>query len=267
MFDDWLFAGVHPFAGISVLGVAAVAAVHGFGCFIRGAFGFGSNLPIVLATTFILGPHHAILLAVMTTVTAQAHLVRQGYRTAEWPVAKPLLAGQVAGVIAGTWAFTVLAPEWLTLILGLLIGLIVVMDRLRLLERLDGTVNLRAPPVTSTLAFTGATVGSVSGGGGLYFLVAYLKLVCTSPAGLRGTSLVLSNVFLVTRLTSLLVAGLITPTLVAEGLILAPVALLSTWAGARLFHRTSANGFYLAIQALLLAGAAALVVRGLVRIL
>jgi uncharacterized membrane protein YfcA len=263
---DWLPAGIDPFAGISLLAIVGVAAMHGFGCFIRGAFGFGSNLPIVLVTTFILGPHHAILLAVMTTVVAQTNLLKQGVRTAEWPVARPLLIGQVAGVVAGTWAFTVLAPEWLTLILGLLIGTIVVMDRLQLMARLHRIVDLRARPICSALAFTGSTVGSISGGGGLYFLVAYLKLVCTSPAGLRGTNLVLSNVFLAVRIIALLVAGLITPTLVVEGLILAPVALLATRAGSRMFHRTSPARFYFAIQGLLLFGAAALVVRGVIRL-
>ena len=68
---DWLPADVTPFVGISWWAIAGVFAAHGFGCFIRGAFGFGSNMPIVIITTFLLGPHHAILLALLTTIVAQ----------------------------------------------------------------------------------------------------------------------------------------------------------------------------------------------------
>jgi len=72
---DWLPFGVMPFENLTWWAVALVALAHAGGCFIRGAFGFGSNMPIVVATTFILGPHHAILLALMTTIVAQLHLL------------------------------------------------------------------------------------------------------------------------------------------------------------------------------------------------
>ena len=93
---DWLPADIAPFADIGWWAIMGVAAAHAFGCFIRGAFGFGSNMPIVIITTFILGPHHAIILALMTTVVAQAHILPQGLKTADWQVARPLMAGLIA---------------------------------------------------------------------------------------------------------------------------------------------------------------------------
>lgn len=266
MSADWLPAGMTPFAGISALGILAVAAVHFFGCFIRGAFGFGSNMPIVLLSTWILGPHHAILLAVMSTLVAQAHLLPQGMRSADWPVAKPLIAGLLIGIVGGTWMFTRIAPDWLTLILGALIGALVAMDRLKALERLSTVVDVRSRPITTGLAITSATVGTVSGGGALYFLVTYLKLACRTPAELRGTNVMLSTVFTVGRTASLAVAGMITPTLLVEGVLIAPIVLAGSWIGSRAFHRASADRFYLGIQILLLLAAGALIVRGVIRV-
>ena len=62
---DWFPFGAAPFVGLAAWSIAGVFAAHAFGCFVRGAFGFGSNVPIVIATTFLLGPHHAILLALL----------------------------------------------------------------------------------------------------------------------------------------------------------------------------------------------------------
>ena len=100
--SDWFPDSVVPFAGIAWWAVAGVFAAHALGSFIRGAFGFGSNMPIVIITTFLLGPHHAILLALLTTFLAQATLARQGWQTADWQVAKPLVAGLMEqGMSAG----------------------------------------------------------------------------------------------------------------------------------------------------------------------
>ena len=65
---EFLLASDQPFATLNWWMILTVALVHAVGCFIRGAYGFGSNMPIVVATTFIIGPHHAILLALMTTI-------------------------------------------------------------------------------------------------------------------------------------------------------------------------------------------------------
>ena len=135
-------------------------------------------MPIVLLTAWLLEPHHAILLVVFTAATAQIHLFPQGFGTADWKVTKPLIIGMFLGTALGTWLFTILAAEWLLLLMGILITLVVAMDRFRLLEWMTRFVDLRARTITSSLALFSGTVGTVSGGGGLYFLVVYLKLAC-----------------------------------------------------------------------------------------
>jgi len=255
-----------PFLGIAPWALAGVFASHFFGCFIRGAFGFGSNVPIVLLTTWLLGPHHAILLAVMTGLVAQFHLIPQGLKTVDWQVTKPLLGGLLVGVAMGTWAFTVLAADWLTVVMGLLIAVIVVMDYFRLLKRLDLWINLRSKLVTSTLATTAGAVGAVSGGGAFYFLVAYLKLACPTPATLRGTNIITSGLFMFARVGMLVVAGLISYTLLVETVLLIPVVFAATWTGTKFFRSSSPARFFAALQLMLIAMATMLVVKGIVEI-
>ncbi len=260
---DWLPADIAPFADVGWWAIMGVAAAHAFGCFIRGAFGFGSNMPIVIITTFILGPHHAIILALMTTVVAQAHILPQGLKTADWQVARPLMAGLIAGALLGTWLFTILSTDWLVLVLGFLLCVILLMDSFRAVERLTRHMDLRSRRLTSGFSFIGGTMGSVSGAGAFYFIVVYLKHACRSAESLRGTNVVLSMVMMIMRLIALLIAGRITTTLVTEGLLLAPVVFAATWLGTHFFRTSSPERFFKWLQVLLFAGAGALVVKGI----
>ncbi len=72
-----LFLGEALFRDAPLWAVACIAVSCFLGFFIRGAFGFGSNIPIVLLTTPILGPHHAI---VPDRAVEPAHAIRQAIR-------------------------------------------------------------------------------------------------------------------------------------------------------------------------------------------
>jgi uncharacterized membrane protein YfcA len=256
-----------PFADIPLWATACVFAAHFLGFFIRGAFGFGSNMPIILLTAWLLGPHHAVVLVVVTACFAQVHLLPQGFAAADWKVAGPLCIGMLVGISLGTWMFTLLATDWLTLVMGGLITTTLVMDRFRLLERMTAYIDLRARPVTSSLALLSGFVGSISGGGGLYFLVVYLKLACKSALSLRSTNIMLSGVFILIRLILLVYAGFVSWPIVVESLFLTPAVLLGSWMGTRLFHASSPERFFAALQVLLLIASLSLMVRGVVKIL
>ncbi|MBK19288.1 MAG: hypothetical protein CMM52_10695 [Rhodospirillaceae bacterium] len=259
---DWLSPGLTPFENLSWFAISMVALAHAAGCFIRGAFGFGSNMPIVVATTFILGPHHAILLALMTTIVAQLHLLPSGFKTADWQVTKPLILGMTAGTLFGTWVFTILSGVALQIILGSLIVLIILMDAIKLVERLLENMDVRSKAITGGFSVVGGIMGGLSGAGAFYFLVVYLKHACPTPEALRGTNVILSAMTMFMRAFALATAGLITPMLMLEGLVLAPIVYLATWLGAHAFKVTSDRRFYVALQILLLAGAAVLVFKG-----
>ena len=260
---SWLSADMTPFAGIAWWAIAGVFAAHGFGCFIRGAFGFGSNMPIVIITTFLLGPHHAVLLALLTTVIAQLHLLPTAYKDTDWPVARPLMGGLFVGTALGTWLFTILSPEWLVLVLGVLLGVIVLMDKFKLIEQLTSHMDLRSKRLATGFAFTGGAMGGLGGGGAFYFLVVYLKHACTTATALRGTNVALSALVMCTRMIVVVLAGRMTLSLLMEGLLLTPFVLAATWYGAHVFRSTTPARFFAALQILLLAGAAALIVKGI----
>jgi uncharacterized membrane protein YfcA len=263
---EWFPSGITPFENLTVGAILLVALAHCGGCFIRGAFGFGSNMPIIVATTFIIGPHHAILLALMTTIIAQAHLLPSGFRTADWKITKSLILGMIVGTLFGTWIFTRLSGMALEIILGTLIVFIILMDTFKLVEKLIVNLDLRSRIITTGFSFVGGTMGGLSGAGAFYFLVVYLKHACRSPEALRGTNVMLSSITMFMRASALATAGLITPTLITEGLFLGLPILLSTWLGAHAFKLTSNQRFFFFLQLLLLAGAAALVLKGVSQI-
>ena len=263
---EWFPSGITPFENLTVGAILLVALAHCGGCFIRGAFGFGSNMPIIVATTFIIGPHHAILLALMTTIIAQAHLLPSGFRTADWKITKSLILGMIVGTLFGTWIFTRLSGMALEIILGTLIVFIILMDTFKLVEKLIVNLDLRSRMITTGFSFVGGTMGGLSGAGAFYFLVVYLKHACRSPESLRGTNVMLSSITMFMRASALATAGLITPTLITEGLFLGLPILLSTWLGAHAFKLTSNQRFFFFLQLLLLAGAAALVLKGVSQI-
>ncbi|MFQ5937617.1 MAG: TSUP family transporter [Acidiferrobacterales bacterium] len=260
---NFLPTHLRPFADIPLWAVIGVFASHFLGFFIRGALGFGSNMPIVLLTAWLLGPHHAILLVVLAAFVAQIHLFPQGLGSADWAVTRPLIIGMVAGIGLGTWLFTVLAADWLTLLLGLLVTAIVLMDHFKVLPRLGSLVDLRSRLITSSMAATSGFVGTISGGGGIYFLVGYLKLACPTPQTLRGTNLVVSGIFMFARFLFIALAGLVTTKLAIEAVLLLPVVFLGTWTGTRFFHTSSPARFYATLEVILLCAAVALMAKGI----
>lgn len=267
MFQEFLPAHLVPFPGLPLWVVAAVAATHFLGFFIRGAFGFGSNMPIVLLATWLLEPHHSIILVMLTATVAQVHLLPQGIKTADWRVTGSVMPGLLVGIALGTWIFAELEADWLIVVMAVLIVAIVVLDRLHLIERISSILPLRSPLVVASLAATGATAGTVSGGGTVYFLVVYMRLVCASPITLRGTNIAVSGVFILCRVAGIALAGLIAPRVLIEAALLIPVVFLGTWSGTRAFHTSTTEGFYRALQILLLVAAVALLSKGLLRLL
>ena len=248
-------ADLQPFPGLGAAAVALVLVAAFVGFFIRGAFGFGSNLPFILITTWLLGPHQAVVLSVVGAAFAQIHLAPQ--------VARPVIVGLLLGTVAGVAVFAALAPEWLTVVMASLIIAVLAMDRYGVFGRLGEVVDLRSRRVALPLAALSGTVGSVSGGGGLYFLVAYLKIACSGARAVRGTNLMLSVFYQLGRLAALAVAGFVDATILVEAVVLLPAVFAGTFSGTHFFERGSEQRFFRGIQILLLAAALALLVRGL----
>jgi len=267
MFADLLPPGLVPFAGLPLWVAAAVAGANFIGFFIRGAFGFGSNVPIVLLTAWLLSPHHAIVLVMLTATVAQVHLLPQGLTNADWHVVRTVTPGLLLGIAIGTWVFAGLEADWLILVMAALVVFILLLDRLRLIELIAGVLPLRSAWVASGLALTGATAGTISGGGTVYFLVVYFKLVCASAEALRATNIAISGLFIFLRVAGIAFTGFVEPRCLVEAALMVPAVFLGTVAGSRAFRRTSPARFYLALQVLLLLAALSLLAKGLASVL
>jgi uncharacterized membrane protein YfcA len=255
--------GVTPFADIPLWMLAAVATAHFCGFLIRGAFGFGSNLPIIIATTWLLGPHHAILLVIMTASMAQVHLFPQSFGQANWRLAAALTLGVYVGIGIGTYVFVSLDADALAPILGALIMTVVLMDRFDAIPRLARIIDLRAKPLVAVLSLISGFVGTVSGGGGIYFLAPFLRHMCPEPVTFRATNIALSGIFMFGRAGFVALAGLVDLTVIVEGMLLMPVVILGNIVGGRWFKSADPAGFFQALSFMLLAGAALLVARSI----
>lgn len=252
-----------PFAGLGAAQVAALFAIY-FGSFvIRGVFGFGSVTPAILLGALVVPPHHAVLLALVGTIGSQLHLLPDGIRDGDWRIARPLLAASLAAIAAGVYVFREIEGKWLILTLGVALGFTVVADMTRVMARLARRVDLRSTPVALLLAAVVGLITGVTGGGALYFLAVYVRWAAPEPRTFRGTNLLLTALFTLWRLVATLVAGLITPSLVIEGLLLTPATILAGWAGRRIAGRIPAERYFRAFQVLLVGAAASVIWKGL----
>ena len=103
--------------------------------FIKGAIGIGSLTPTVVFGALLIGPHHAVLLALVANVVSQVQFLGPAIRDGDWRIARKVVAANFVGAAIGIWIFGRVGGAELGLILGLVLGAIVIADLTRLLER------------------------------------------------------------------------------------------------------------------------------------
>ena len=247
--------GVQPFAETPLWAVALTALAHFAGFVIRGAFGFGSNLPIIILTALLLGPHHAIVLVVLTATFSQVHLFPQGVKGADWRLVGSLVTGVYIGIAIGTYVFVSLSADTLAPVLGALVIAIVLMDRFDAIRRLGRVIDLKAWTTVAPLSVVSGFVGTVSGGGGIYFLAPFLKHMLPEPVRFRCTNLVLSGVFMAGRAGFFLIAGMLDWQTTIEALLLMPAVFLGGFVGGRWAKTVAPDAFFRGLSVMLLVGA------------
>ncbi len=264
---DLLPDALIPFQNTDWPAIALLVLIYLATAVIRGAFGFGGVAPAIVFTSFVIEPHYAIMLSLVTACYCQVQIFPFALRHGDWKVAKPMFASGFIALALGVFVFKSLEPGWLTVCLGLAMAGIVVLDRFELMERLARRIDLRSTATVFTLSSAAGLITGIAGGGGMYLYSVYLKLACPTPALLRGTSILLGAIFIYWRLIAAGVMGLISPRLLLEGLLMVPPSLVGGWAGIRFFQRADAKRFYGAFQLVLFMGAAILLWKGLQRVL
>ncbi len=252
----------NPFANLDGIAIAIVFAIYFVAFFIRGILGFGSAMPAVLGTAWILPPHDAVLLALLTSVFAQVQLLPQGFHDANWKVAKPILAGTIVSVVIGVWIFVSLSTAWLTIVLGLVLSVAVLTDMARLAERSASRLRLDGFAMAFSLATLAGLISGVAGAGSNYFLSFYIRWAAPTPREFRATNIVMSGFMNLWRALVTLVAGLITIKLTVEALLVMPAVYAGVWIGRRLTGRLSPERYFVLYRWLLFIAATALIWKG-----
>jgi uncharacterized membrane protein YfcA len=264
---DVLPEGLIPFQNTDGHAIALLVLIYLATAVIRGAFGFGAVAPAIVFTSFVVEPHYAILLSLVTACYCQFQIFPFALRHGDWKVAKPMFVSGFIALTLGVFVFKSLEAGWLTICLGIVMAGIVVLDRYEIMERLARSIDLRSTATAFTLSSAAGLITGIAGGGGMYLYSIYLKFACPTPALLRGTSILMGAIFIYWRLIAAAVMGLISLRLMIEALIMVPPSLIGGWAGIHFFRRADAKRFYGAFQLVLFLGAAILLWKGLQRVL
>jgi uncharacterized membrane protein YfcA len=254
----------HDWTTVAIVGVAGIYFVAFAG---RGALGFGAIAPAVTLSSFLIPPHHAVLLAILTATVPQLQVLPEGIRRGDWHVARPAIVGLLISIPFGVWAFAHIGSKAFSLILGFIISLIVIMDTVKLLDRVAKAVDIRKPTIVFGLAAATGLMTGLAGAGGVMMLAVYLKHACRDYIALRATAALMGTILIFWRLLATVVAGLIDLQLVAESLLLIPIVYIGGWMGMHFFRRMGADRYYNLFQGLLLISAVGLMIEGIIKLL
>ena len=252
-----------PFHDISAAATVGLFLVYFLSFFIRGTLGFGSAMPAVLGSAWILPPHEAVIIALLTSVFAQVQLLPQGFRDTNWKVTWPMIAGMLLTIVVGVGIFASLKDASLTVVLGVCICFAVVADMTKLTQRLARRIDLDRFSVAFWISAFAGFLAGVAGAGSNYFLSFYVRAVAPSPIAFRATNIVVSGAMSLWRAVAVLFTGLITLPLVFESALIMPVVYAGGWAGRKLVGRISPERYFRLFQILLLAAAAGLIWKGI----
>ena len=257
----------HPFADSSVYSILGLALIYFVSFMGRGALGFGAIAPAVTLSSFLIPPHHAVLLAIVTAIVPQLQILPDGIRNGDWHVARPAIPALLISIPIGVWLFARISSDVFSLVLGAGISLIVIMDTLKVLDRAARRVDIRKPTTVFGLSFVTGVIAGLAGAGGIMMLAVYLKHACRDYISLRATAALIGTLLIFWRLVATIVGGLIDLQLIAEAALLVPIVYAGVWVGTHYFRNMGAERYYTLFQVLLLISAIGLMVDGIFRLL
>lgn len=255
-----------PFHDIPLGLLAVIAAIYFVAFITRGALGFGAVAPIVIITSLLIDPHHAVLLALVAGTLPQLQMLPEGIRDGDQAIARPVLAAMMVGIPGGVWVFANMTTDWFTLVLGSVISTLIMLDMGNVLERAFKNLNLRALPLTVSLSLTAGFVNGLAGAGGVISIAVYLKHACANHVSLRATLILIGTLLLCWRLAVTGVAGLISVKLLAEAVLLLPIVYVGVWLGTRYFRTVSPERYHRLVQWVILLSAFGLIYKGILRL-
>ena len=168
---------------------------------------------------------------------------------------------------AGISLFGYMDGKWLTLVLSVTVGSLVVMELSGAMTYWFNRVNFRSMKFLFPFASISGLIVGVTGAGGLLVLSFYVKTILKIPRAIRGTMLLISIIFSVIRVGGLSLAGFVDFTIVAEVIISLPFGLVGGWFGMRFFKHLSDKNYHRILNGIVLLGTSALAIKGVLQLI
>lgn len=255
--------GTTPFDGLSAAQIAMLGLIYFGAFFVKGVFGFGAVPLLIVAGSFVVTPHHAVILAAVTNLVTHLQYIPEGWRNGQRALVGRLIVYVIPAIAVGVVIFAQLGGGSLSILAGIIILGSVLTDALRLLDPLAPMVRRQARIVGPVFGVISGLISGIVGAGSIAFIGLYVRMFAPDRQGFRATIILMVAVTMVWRTSVLAVTGLITGALLIEAAILLPGSVLSGALGARLSKRISDRGFFTAYRVVLCTGALLMIWRGL----
>ena len=223
-----------------------------------GLAGFGTALAASAFWLYVLSPAVAVPLILAASVIAQVASVPAFKDQLDWRRTMPMVAAGVAGIPIGVWLLDHLPADTVRMAVGVVI---VVYSGFGLLVRMKAPFPGKRPVADGAVGFVGGVLGGMIGLSGA-LPVIWSQFRGWSPAVARSIYQPFNTLILSIACGAQIVAGFFTEEVVWLVVYAAPVTLIGTFLGVKLFSRIGANTFRLVILWFLLFAGAGLLIQG-----
>jgi uncharacterized membrane protein YfcA len=237
-------------------------AVFSSAFFIKGVFGYGAVPLLIVAGSFVVEPHHAIVLAAMTNLMTHIQYMPEGIANGQRALVVRLGIFLLPSIAVGVWVFGQLDGAALSMLAGAVILGSVFADWRGLLDPLAPWVRNHARVATPIFGVIAGLISGIIGAGAVSFISLFVRIFAPDRQGFRATIILVTAVILCWRTLVLSIAGQVTLTITLEALILLPGGAIAGFLGARLTRRLTDKSFFAAYRVLLMLGAVLMFYRG-----
>ncbi len=256
--------GLSLFPDLSAGGIAALVAIYFFSFALKGMFGLGAMPPLVIFGSWVVGPHHAVVLAVIANVFSQLQFTPEGLRHGDLRLVRSLVIAYIPATILGVWIFGTLESDWLTAIVGLLLIGILSLEGSALMRRYDRAFQERATVLAPVMSAVSGVVGGVAGAGGVLLVSTYVRMVCSDARVLRASVILIATIFVTWRTVVYAANGFVPLAILVECVVLLPIIVVGGYTGSKLFGLFPRDRFFFAFRIFLILASLNLVAKGVI---
>jgi uncharacterized protein len=226
--------------------------------FIRGFTGFGLAVVGVPLLSLFFAPAEIVPSIMILALLAGAQLIPKIWRSVDWKLLLPTLAGTAIGTPLGTWLLAGVSAD----LMRVLIGAAVLAAALAM--QLGFRFSKRPPAgVNAGFGVVAGLTGGAAAMPGPSVIFLFLAAPIAHEAG-RATLVLFFQASQAMSAVSAAFGGLLTLSSLILGAVLVPAMLIGNWLGDRVFDKASAKTYRRAVVLLLSGLGAVAAIRGLI---